>query len=172
MAKGIVNADLSQASSNGASLPSFEPDILASHQYLKTGQRTNPVEREKALMLAVLEEAINTYQRFAFSHSSRGRLLFREAEAWFWHEGATDSIFAFRSICEVFGLSPDFLRCGLMQWTANRERAQSPRAKIQFHLERSRARKPLNDVGKKRVNHRDKAGGPTALNHHLASPPG
>jgi hypothetical protein len=170
MAKAIVKADLNQASSNGASFPSFEPDILASHQYLKTCQRAHPVEPEKALMLAVLAEALDTYQRFAFSQSPRGRLLFREAKAWFRHERPTDSIFAFRSICEVFGLNPDFLRRGLMQWTANRERTQSPRIKIQLHLERSRARGPLNNIGKKLSNYGNKVRAPTALNQHLVSP--
>jgi hypothetical protein len=81
MAKEIAKADLSQASSNGESLPSFEPDILAPHQYLKNCRRTNPAEPEKALMFAVLAEAVDTYQRFAFFDSPGGRLLFREAEA-------------------------------------------------------------------------------------------
>jgi hypothetical protein len=67
MAKEIVKSELSQASSNGASLPSFEPDILPPHQYLKTCQRANPVEPEKVLRLAVLAKTIDTYQSFAFS---------------------------------------------------------------------------------------------------------
>jgi hypothetical protein len=167
MAKGIIRADVNQAPSKGAWLPSFEPDILASHQYLKTCQRATPVQPEKALMLAVLVEALETYQRFAFSYSPRSRLLFREAEAWFWRERPTDSIFAFRSICEVFGLNPSFFRRGLMQWTANRERTKASRIKIQLHLERSRARKPLNTIGNQLD--RNKVRAPTALNHHLVS---
>jgi hypothetical protein len=170
MAKEIVSSTLNKASSNGASLLSFEPDILAPQQYLKNYQRHDPAEAEKALMFAVLVEAVDTYQRFAFSNSPHGRLLFREVKAWFW--GAkTDSVFAFRSICEVFGLDPSFLRRGLMQWTASRQWNPSPRKKIQLHLERGRARKPLNDIGKKLSNNRDKVRGPTALKHHLVSPP-
>jgi hypothetical protein len=156
---------------NKAPSLSFEPDILAPNQYFRNCQRTSPAEPEKALMLAVLVQAVDTYQRFAFSDSPRGRLLFREVEAWFWREKSSDSVFSFRSICEVFGLNPDFLRRGLMQWTANRERTKSPRIKIQLHLERSRARKPLNDRGKKLSNYRDKVRGPTALNYDLVSPP-
>jgi hypothetical protein len=143
MAKQIIKLTFNKASSL-----SFEPDILASYQYLKNYRCTHPVEPEKALMLAVLAEAVDTYQRFALSDSSRAQALFREVEAWFWGE-EPDSLFSFPSICEVFGLDPGFLRRGLMQWTANRQRNTSPRKKFQLHLERGRARKPLNDIGTK-----------------------
>jgi hypothetical protein len=132
---------------------SFEPDLLAPHQYLKTYQRTNPVEPEKALMFAVLAEAIDTYQRYAFSKSSRGQALFGEVEAWFWGEQA-DFLFSFPNICEVFGLDAGFLQRGLMQWTASRQRYKRPRKKIQLHMERGRARRPLNSIGKKTVLNR------------------
>jgi hypothetical protein len=152
MAQQIVKLPFNKASSL-----SFEPDILAPHQYLKNYRCTHPVEPEKALMLAVLAEAVDTYQRFAFSDSSRGRALFREVEAWFWGEDP-DSLFSFLSICEVFGLDPGFLKRGLMQWTVNRQRNTTPRKKFQLHLERGRACKPLNNIGTKAVsNHADKA---------------
>ena len=109
-------------------LPS-EPDILAPHQYLKSYRCANPAEPEKALTLAVLAEAVDTYQRFAFSESRHRQALFREVEAWFWGE-EPDSPFSFLSICEVFGLDPGFLRRGLMQWTASRQRNTSPRKKF------------------------------------------
>ena len=161
MAKEIVKPTLSKSSSL-----SFEPDILAPHQYLKNYQRHDPAEPEKALIFAVLAEAVDTYQRFAFSDLSRGRLLFREAEAWFWGEEA-DSAFSFLSICELFGLDPEFFRHGLMQWTANRQRNTSRRKKFQLHLERGRARKSLNSIGKKAASnhsHKDRRW------DHLVSP--
>jgi hypothetical protein len=143
MAKEIVKPTLNKSSSL-----SFEPDILAPHQYLKNCRRTSPAEPEKTLTFAVLAEAVDTYQRFVFSDSSQGRLLFREAEAWFWGD-KPDSVFSFPSICEAFGLDPEFLRRGLTQWTASRQRSTSPRKKIQLHLERGRARKPLSSIGRK-----------------------
>jgi hypothetical protein len=135
----------------------FEPDILASQQYLKNYRRMALAEPEKALMFAVLAEAVDTYQRFAFSESPRGQALFREAEAWFWRQ-ETGCVFSFLSICEVFGLDPAFLRVGLMQWKANRQRKASPRKKIQLHLETGRARKSISGLGKKTAPiHRRKA---------------
>ena len=147
---------------------SFEPDILAVHQYLTNYRRLNPAEPEKALMFAVLAEAVDTYQRFAFCKSSRGQAIFREVEAWFWGD-ESDSLFSFLSICEVFGLDPGFLRRGLIQWTASRRQNRSPRKKIPLHLERGRARKPLNEVGKKDASkYGGPVGRPVVLNH-LAS---
>src|SRR6516164_9336272 len=98
------------------SLLPYEPDMLASQQYLKNYRRTNPVQPEKALLFAVMAEAVETYQRFASSESPRQQRLFNEAKAWLWGE-ESGSLFSFGSICEVFGLDPVFLRRGLMQWT-------------------------------------------------------
>jgi len=128
--------------SDRSSSLAFEPDILAPQQFLTSYRRRVPVEPEKALMFAVLAEAVDTYQRFAFSQSPRGRALFREAQAWFWDEDE-DCPFSFRSICGVFSLDAAFLRRGLMQWTAKRRHASSPRKRIRIRLGRSRARKPL-----------------------------
>jgi hypothetical protein len=127
----------------------FEPDILASHQYLKTHRLTDPAEPEKALMFAVLAEAVETYQKFAFSNSARKKSLFREAEAWLWGE-ETDCLFSFLNICEVFGLNPASLRWGLAQWKASR-RALSARPRIQLRSGRSRTRKPISSL----ANHLD-----------------
>jgi len=126
--------------SDRSSSLAFEPDILAPQQFLTSYRRRVPVEPEKALMFAVLAEAVDTYQRFAFSQSPRGRALFREAQAWFWDEDE-DCPFSFRSICGVFSLDAAFLRRGLMQWTAKRRHASTPRKRIRIRLGRSRSHK-------------------------------
>lgn len=126
--------------SDRSSLLPFEPDILAPQQFLTSYRRRVPVEPEKALMFAVLAEAVDTYQRFAFSQSPRGRALFREAEAWFWDEDE-DCPFSFRSICGVFSLDAAFLRRGLLQWTAKRRHASAPRKRIRIRLGRRRSHK-------------------------------
>ena len=91
-------------------------------------------------MFAVLAEAVETYQRFAFSESPRKQRLFREAKAWFWGE-RPGCPFAFRSICEVFGLDPAYLRRGLRQWTENPRLDKSWRKRIQLRSGRSRTPK-------------------------------
>lgn len=126
---------------NTSVLP-YEPDILASQQYLKTYRRINPVEPEKALLFAVLVEAVKTYQKFAFSASPRKQRLFHEAKAWLWDE-EPEGFFSFRSICGVFGIDPAFLRRGLVQWTADRKRSAYRRKTVQLRSGVGRTRKQM-----------------------------
>src|SRR5919108_2567736 len=87
----------------------LEPDILAPYQYLKSQRRTEPAAPEKALMFAVLADAIETYQKFAAAKSSREKTFFREVEAWLWNE-ESDAVFSFLNICEVLQLNAGSLR--------------------------------------------------------------
>ena len=134
----------------------FEPDILASHQYVLNHRRSDPAEPERALIFAVLAEAVETYQKFAFSNSRHGRALFREAQAWLWDDG-TDGLFSFLNICAMFGLDPASLRRGLSRWRANRC-ALPPQPRVQLRSGRTRARKPIsmlaNELGSKHLRHR------------------
>ena len=63
-------------------------------------------------MLAVLEEAVATFQHQLGADSRRGRRLFREADEWF-RSADTSWAFAFESVCDVLGLDPDYVRRGL-----------------------------------------------------------
>ena len=70
-------------------------------------------------MLAVLEDAVDCYQKFAFTKEQRGREMFAEAEQWLF---SSDSswVFAYESICETLEVNADYVRRGLQEW---RERA-------------------------------------------------
>ena len=72
---------------------------------------------EKRLLLAVLEEAIGTYQRYAITTDGRSRALLAEVEAWFASEDVT-RLYAFVPICEALGLDPTYVRSGLGPWAA------------------------------------------------------
>lgn len=130
------------------SLLPYEPDILASQQYLKSYRRSHPVEPEKALLFAVLVEAVKTYRGFAFSDSPRKQKLFREAKAWLWGEEPED-LFSFQSICGIFGIDPLFLRRGLSEWTADQKRNESGRKKIQLRLASGRSRRHVIRIADK-----------------------
>jgi CheY-like chemotaxis protein len=116
----------------------LEPDILAPYQYLKIRRRTEPAAPEKALMFAVLADAIETYQKFAAAKSSRGKTLFREVEAWLWNE-QSDAVFSFLNICEVLQLDPGSLRRRLLQCGH-----ASAQTKIQLRLGASRTMRPIS----------------------------
>jgi hypothetical protein len=119
----------------------IEPDILAPHKYFKVYRQTRPGEPERKLMFAVLVDALQTYQKFAFSTSARGQALFREVETWLWSEDS-DGVFSFSNICEVFGLDPGLFRRGLLKKRVTRNR-RGPLAKIvQLRSPANRSRRP------------------------------
>jgi hypothetical protein len=70
------------------------------------------MERERRLLLAVLEDAIRTYQRYAFANDRRDAELLSHVEAWFASEDS-DWTFSFVAICDVLGLDATYLRHGL-----------------------------------------------------------
>jgi hypothetical protein len=74
---------------------------------------------EKRLLLAVLEEAVATVQRYVVDERRRGRRLYREAEAWVLSDDVSWPC-AFRNICDALGIDPDYLREGVMRWSARR----------------------------------------------------
>jgi hypothetical protein len=128
-------------STTTAAIPiAFGPDILAEMLHLSTQRRSELAVPEKALMFAVLAEAVETYQKAAFSRLPGQQALFREAEEWFWNN-ETGYLFSFTSICELLGFDAVFLRRGLMRWTADRQHAKLPRKKLQLHSVRSNGRK-------------------------------
>ena len=66
-------------------------------------------------MVAILEDGIHCFQDHVFAESPKGKKLFDDAEKWILEEGG-DWIFSFRNVCELLGLSPEYLRGGLMRW--------------------------------------------------------
>lgn len=106
----------------------FETEMLLPCQYLDRIVAAPSLQPEKRLMLAVLESAVATYQKFALTASRRGRRLFGEAEAW-----VTDPqdvwVFSFENICSALELDAAYLRAGLHRW---RERAMTSPARGPF----------------------------------------
>jgi hypothetical protein len=72
-------------------------------------------EGEERLMLAVLESAVEDFQKYVLARNPSGKKLFQEAEAWFL-EKDSDELFSFENICETLQLHPDYIRQGLMVW--------------------------------------------------------
>lgn len=67
---------------------------------------------ERLLMLAVLEEAVDTYCKYCRASNRRGERLFHEAESWC----ASDDMhwpYSFVNICHVLGIDVAYLRNGL-----------------------------------------------------------
>src|SRR6516162_2429620 len=93
----------------------FEPDELAAHEYRRTFQRRPPLEPEKRLMLAVLEDAIFCFQRYIHVKGGKEKKLHDDTVSWIFDRSDT-SVFSFENICDTCGLDPDYLRIGLLSW--------------------------------------------------------
>ena len=101
----------------------FEPDVLLPAQYFAAFRRAGGLERERLLMLAVLEDAIDCFQKFAHSRDPRGRQMFDESYAWV--QSADRSwLFSFENICDVIDIDSEYVRRGLY---ALKRRAARPK---------------------------------------------
>jgi hypothetical protein len=75
--------------------------------------KKNIREGEERLMLAVLESAVEDFQKYVLARHTCGKRLFQEAEEWFLDTDSEEA-FSFKSICETLGLHPDHIRKGLL----------------------------------------------------------
>ena len=70
---------------------------------------------EAALMHAVLEDAVDCFQK-QFSHANgHAKHLGREAEKWLFSDDP-NWLFSFLSICSALDLCPQYIRQGLKRW--------------------------------------------------------
>src|SRR4249920_905609 len=72
-------------------------------------------EGEEKLMLAVLENAVEYFQKYVVARKPSGKKLFQEAEEWFL-EKDNDGLCSFENICQTLQLHPDYIRQGLLRW--------------------------------------------------------
>jgi hypothetical protein len=77
--------------------------------------KKNLREGEERLMLAVLESAVEDFQKYVLARKPRGKQLFQHAEEWFL-EKDSEELFSFENICQTLALHPDYIRKGLMVW--------------------------------------------------------
>lgn len=74
-------------------------------------------EGEERLLLALLENATEDYQKYLHAQDRRGKELFEAAEEWFL-ESDSPSLFSFENVCDYLQLNPCYMRTGLMRWKA------------------------------------------------------
>ena len=51
----------------------FQPDTVAAAEYFKSYERTPGLEAEKKLMLAVLESAVEDFQKYVLARKARAK---------------------------------------------------------------------------------------------------
>ena len=119
----------------------LEPETILPSQFFDRVQVDASLQPEKRLMLAVLEDAVGTFQKYVTAPTRRGQRLFTEAEEWF-ASRATDWPFEFENICAALGLEPGFLRKGLWRWRdAQRGPAPTSAKVVRFPFRRVNGRR-------------------------------
>ena len=110
-------------------------DTSLSEQDLSTFRRGEPLEPEKALLIALLEDAVHEYRKYSRARDRDGQARFQEAADWIMADDDT-WIFSFRNVCELLGLDPEYVRRGVRESNAIGAGEQRPR---QQHGMRRRA---------------------------------
>ena len=106
-------------------------------------------EREERLMQAVLENAIEYFQKYVLAKDERGKKLFQEAEEWILDKDS-DWFFSFENICEVLGLHPDYMRQGLLCWKETRLKGRSIKGHHGGHAKLVRTRVMHTSIGRRK----------------------
>ena len=98
----------------------FQPDTVLPSQYFAAMRKRVPQEAEYRLVVAVLEDAIDCFQKHCDARDAKTRQLFEDAAQWVGSEDRTWP-FSFLNICDVLNLDPAYVREGLQQHRARRE---------------------------------------------------
>lgn len=90
----------------------FRSDILAPHEYWQVHRPNRFHQPELKLMLAVLEDALNSFFANVQMRGRREKRIFTETEEWFFN-AANEGVFSFENICSLLGIDPGYVRRGL-----------------------------------------------------------
>ena len=94
--------------------PVVQTDVVLPAQFFDLLRKRSPVQGERRLMIAILEDAVNCIQKHLAARRHSERQLFQEARAWMLSDN-TDP-FSFQHVCDVIGLDPAYVRGGLERW--------------------------------------------------------
>jgi hypothetical protein len=98
----------------------FQPDIMLPAQYFTLLRKQAPQGPEYLLVTAMLQDAIECFQKYRFAIDETGRELFVDARDWI----ASDDRkwpFSFENVCAILNLNAEYLRRGLSQWADNQD---------------------------------------------------
>lgn len=91
----------------------FESDVIAPEQFLEVFNRSNHLEPEQELVLAILTDAVECILKYLDEPLPMRAKLFGEAHNWLFDQDEKDP-FSFLNVCEILNLDPSYLRRGIM----------------------------------------------------------
>jgi hypothetical protein len=99
----------------------FGPDVILPEQL--GSWRPTDVSPERALMLAILEDAIGCFQKYCRATRARPRRLARDAEHWICLHDWTSPC-SFNRVCDALDLDPERIRSALLRMKTERFTAE------------------------------------------------
>ncbi len=96
-------------------IDSLDPDHMTPGQFSGMLRSHSWRDGEHRLVAAVLQDAIETFQKTAFAESNEKREQFSEVYRWVTDE-ENQTLFAFNTTCDILDLDSDCLRDGLIAW--------------------------------------------------------
>ena len=111
----------------------FDPDIILPMQHFAAIQRKRFPSGEHRLLVALIQDAVECFQKHMHARDAKRRQLFLDAQGWI---GSQDdrAVFSFNNVCMLLGMNPDYVRQGLEEWC---ERSRD--------VERNARRRPMMD---------------------------
>jgi hypothetical protein len=94
---------------------SAESDLILPCQYCDISSGYG-LSGEQRLMLALLTDALNVYQKGAVSRLTRLRRLYIDAERWILANRADCNALGFTTVCDALGINPELLRRRIIDW--------------------------------------------------------
>ena len=106
----------------------FEPDALMPEQFFASLGKDAGAANERSLMLAILRDAVECYQKYALARDPQGEDLHRDASEWIFSNDR-EWPFSFENICDVLNVSSQYVRAGLapLQRRTPRKIRKAPR---------------------------------------------
>ena len=81
----------------------LEPEVVLPSQFHIRAGLDASLQPEKRLMLAVMEDAVGTFQKYVWARDRAGQRLLGEVEEWF-ESDDTDWPYSFVNICQSLNL--------------------------------------------------------------------
>jgi len=106
-------------------LDELDEQLVLPEQFYSGLSGVAAVEGERRLILAVFEDALQTFRKYAGAVDARGRELFREAEEWFMEEDVGAAL-SFGYVSETLGFDTETVRSALRRWRDRSRRRIRP----------------------------------------------
>ncbi|MCK6554077.1 hypothetical protein L6Q96_05765 [Candidatus Binatia bacterium] len=113
----------------------LQPDSVLPAQYFSGRRSRGTHDAEHELVVAVLQDAIDCFQKHLFARERKARQLYVDAEAWIMSDDRRWP-FSFENICDLLDIDAPGLRAGLLRWKAARLQAASREKIVQLEPRR------------------------------------